>query len=390
MTAEYLAAKKVPQLPAPLIMGIATASATQTVGAAVPQLTNPHISPADLAKSACVVTPYDPNMPADGYMAQAFGLANPHTGKTFPGITGMKLNISFSRQDMEEIVNAREAWGCFDTQFVTQVNQAKDFGQIMALHHREVFKDLGGLMQAVKDGAGTDAIAKFADFRETVAAVTATPRGQLFTATDLPFYGSVIYDTGPALRELKTRIDAMGVDKFRQLSGDDMLKLANDITTKNSLSEADATHRIGFNMLGAGYFRSLELAKADPAAVEAAEQSVAASLERQDSAVKRSLSPMSEEDMKKYIVPLLTPQAAYEYLQSEIFSDKAVQKNPDDVTARLRVHRDLMDKTRDLMDKHPDQESIIRQVLRGIFLSNPMMEKAPPPKPAPVKGMLEA
>ena len=382
MVVDYLAAKKAPLPPAPELAGIATASILQTPGADVPQLAHPALTGEQLAKTACIVAPYDPNMPANAYMTRAFMLANPQTGKSFDGVPGMKLNISFTRAEMEEIINAREAWGCFDTKFVTQVNQTRDFDQLMALHQSEVFRDLGGLMQAVKDGAGTDAIAKFADFREAVAGVTSRPRGQLFTATDMPFYGSIIYDTGPALTELKARIDAMGVDKFRALSGDDMVKLAEDITAKKSLTSAEATHIVGFSMLGPGYFRSLEISKADPAAVAAAKTAVSAALTRRNNAFQRSLAPMTPEEAAGAMVPLLTQDNLDEYLQRQIFSDPAVRMNPDDPAARLKLRQELIDQTRALMDAHPDKAGIIQQVLHGVFRSNPMMEKAPPPQPA--------
>lgn len=383
MIVDYLSAKNTPLPSAQTLAGVASASIAQVPGSAVPQLTNPALTGEQLAKTACIIAPYDPNMPANAYMTRAFMLANPRTGQGFEGITGMKLNISFTRQEMEEIVNAREAWGCFDTKFVTQVNVTRDFDQLMALHRSEVFKDIGGLMQAVKDGAGTDAIAKYADFRETLAAVTAHPRGQLFTPADVAFYGSVIYDTGPALTELKARIDAMGVDRFRALSGEEMVKMANDITEKTSLGNAEATHITGFSMLGAGYFRSLEISGANPSAIDGAKAAVSAALKRQNDAFERSLTRMTPEEAAGQMVPLLTQDGLYEYLQRQIFGDPGVKKNPEDASARLHVRQELIDQTRALMDAHPDQAGVIQQVLHGIFRSNPMMEKAPPPKPAP-------
>ncbi|MEZ0223039.1 MAG: hypothetical protein ACAH83_00670 [Alphaproteobacteria bacterium] len=387
MTAEYLNAKNVPPVSDAVVLGVATASVNMHPGAAIPQLPNPGLTGAELGKSTCIVIPYNPNLPADAYMRAAFDLANPKTGEKADVMTGLKLQISITRQDMAEIVDSREAWGCFDTKFVTQINQTRDFTRIIALHQTEVFKDVGGLMQAVKDGADPSLIDKFADFRATASGLTARPRGALFSPSDVPFYGSVVYETAPALHDLKARIDQMGVEKFRALSGADMIKLAGEITEKSSLTAEQATHIMGYAMLGNGYFRSLEMAKADPAAIEAAKKAVTASLTLQSDAIEKSVRPMTREEMlEETQIPLVKPDMSYEYLQREIFSDAGVQKNPDDPVARLRVHQDLVDKVRKMMDEHPEGENVIRQVLQHIFLSNPMMEKAPPPQ-APAKNL---
>ncbi|TAL39719.1 MAG: hypothetical protein EPN97_01815 [Alphaproteobacteria bacterium] len=386
MTAEYLNAKKVPPLDDATLVGVATASFNMHPGAAVPQLRNPGLTGAELGKSTCIVIPYNPNLSADAYMRQAFDLANPKTGEKESIMTGLKLQISISRQDMAEIVDAREAWGCFDTKFVTQINQTRDFDRIMALHQTEVFKDVGGLMQAVKDGADPSLIDKFADFRATASGLTMRPRGELFSPTDVPFYGSVIFQTAPALHELKARIDQMGVGKFRSLSGEDMIKMAGEITGKSSMTAEQATHVMGFAMLGNGYFRSLEMVKADPAAIKSAKEAVVAALKVQNDAIEKSIRPMTREEIAGSLVPLVTPEMSYDYLQREIFGNPDVQKNPDDPVARFRVHQELVDKTRALMDQHPEAEGVIRQVLQHIFISNPMMEKAPPPQ-APSKNL---
>ena len=393
MTAEYLSTKQVAQPDAQTLVGIANASMAMRPGSAVPQLAHPSMTEKELAQAACVVVPYNPNLSAQDFMRAAFDLGNPRTGVEENTLRGVALNISFTRQEMQEIINAREAWGCFDTHFAAQVNQTKDFDRIMALHRTEVFKDVGGMMQAVKDGADPSSIGKFADFRETVSAMTAHARGTLFTPTDMAFYGAVIYESSPALHDLQARIDQMGVTKFRALSGEDMVKLATDITQKSALTPEQGTHIMGYAMLGEGYFRSLQIAKADPAAIAAAKQAVVESLTRQNEAVKTSIRPMTPEEMEGQLVPLVTPDITYGYLQREIFSDKGVQKNPEDPAARLRVHQQLIERARDLMDKNPDKAGVIRQVLQGIFLSNPMMQKAPPVPAAPSgppQRMLEA
>lgn len=387
MTAEYLNAKQVPALADAALVGVATASFNMHPGAAVPQLPNPKLTGAELGKSTCVVIPYNPNLSADAYMRTAFDLANPQTGAKQNVMTGLKLQISMNRQDMAEIVDAREAWGCFDTKFVTQINQTHDFERIMALHRAEVFKDVGGVMQAVKDGTDPSIIEKFADFRATASGLTMRPRGEVFSPTDVPFYGSVIFESSPALHALKAYVDQVGVDKLRGMTGEEMVRLANDITEKNAMTGEQATHLMGFAMLGNGYFRSLEVAKAPPEIIKTAKESVAAALKVQNDAIEKSVLPMTREELLAAThIPLVTPQMSYDYLQRGIFSDEGVQKNPDDPVARFRVHQDLVDKTRALMDQHPEAEGVIRQVLQHIFISNPMMEKAPPPQ-APSKSL---
>jgi hypothetical protein len=175
------------------------------------------------------------------------------------------------------------------------------------------------------------------------------------------------------------------------MSGEDMIKMANDIVEKKSLTEAEATHIIGASILGTGYFHSLEIAKTPPEEIAAAKRIVSAALTRQGEAVKRSLRPMTPEEREQSLVPVVTPEGLYYYLQGKIFADEGVKKDPDDPAARLRVHQELIDQTRKLMDEHPESAGVIHQVLRGVFLSNPMMDKAPPPKAAPLpKGVVQA
>src|SRR5476649_1750359 len=133
--AEYLKARgAVPD--AQTLTGLARASFNAQPAAGVPQLAQPLLSPAALEKSTCVVVPYDPNLPAEAFLHGLFDISNPLTGRQQDALSGLSLNLPLTRRNMEEIVDAREAWGCFDTQFVTQVNQTKDFDQIMALHRR--------------------------------------------------------------------------------------------------------------------------------------------------------------------------------------------------------------------------------------------------------------
>ncbi len=377
MTKEYLQSKGVTSYNDQQILAVATLSAAGGTGSFAP-LAAPG---ADLSQADCVVLPLSPNMPAESFMRRAFTLSNPRTGKTEDEAEGLMLQIPITRAQMEEIIDAREAWSCFGPSYAAAVAQTKDFDRVMALHRLAVFQDVGGLMQAVRDGADTKLISAFADFRATAAAATAQARAGVFAPEDVPFYGSVIDETAPALSELKARIDAMGVEKFRALSGEEMVKMAGEITDKASLTPAQATHIMGFAMLGQGYFRSLEVAHADPAAIQSARDIILEMMTREDAAVERSIRPMTAEEMRQSLVPAVTPRQLYDYLQQNIFADKDVQKDPGDPAARLRVHAEMIDHTRALMDQHPEAKGIIIQMLNGIFLSSPMMEKAPPPAP---------
>lgn len=382
MIAEYLQSKKADPLPPGTLGAVAATSFTMRTGSAPPQLAQPGLSGEALQNASCVIIPYNPNLPAEAYMRGAFQLANPVTDAEADALEGKKLMISIDRQQMMQIVNGREAWGCFDTKYVTALNGAEDFERIMALHRMEVFKDVGGLMQAVKDGADPALIAEYADFRATLSALTASPRAAIFQPGDVPFYGSVIYETSPALLLLSDTIERMGVGKFRSLSGDAMKTMAEEIVAQAALTTDEATHMMGFAMLGPDYFRTLQVAKADPAVIKAAQEFIVETVTRQSEAGERSVREMTPEESARQLVPLITPDMTYTFLQNQIFGNPDVQKDPDDPVARFKVRRELIDKTRDLMDKHPEAEGVIRQVLQGIFNSNPLMDRAPPPKPA--------
>ncbi|MEZ0260119.1 MAG: hypothetical protein ACAH80_03875 [Alphaproteobacteria bacterium] len=379
MLAQYLATKNVTTISVPALAGIASASLSVQPAAAVPQLSGAKGEQLDGA--ACLVTPYNPSLPANLYLRKQFLLGNPSTGQSADALSGRSLDVSINRQQMAEIVNAREAWRCFDNIYTAQFTTTTNFDRVMALHRHETFADLGGLMQAVKDGAPTQLIEEFADFRAAMTGLTESPRGKVFKAGETPFYGSVVYATYPALTELQSRIDKMGVEKFREMTPEQMRDMANDIVTQKSLTDKQGLQLMGVALLGPDYFKSLEAGGAPKEKIDEARSFVVSILKQRATAIERAVKPAAPGEAYVELVP---GEMIYELAARAIEGDKAVAANPDDIGARLKARQKLMDEVREKADANPAHGALMMQIMHGIFNSDPWLERGKPePPPAP-------
>ena len=77
----------------------------------------------------------------------------------------------------------------------------------------------------------------------------------------------------------------------------------------------------------------------------------------------------------------------FDLLQAKIYSDPAVAKNPGDVKALLNARRALIDDARELLDKNPEKADGMRQILQGIFTSDPLFRQSPPRPEGPKKPL---
>jgi hypothetical protein len=379
MIAEYLGSKNVTGLTMPQVATLTSASLAMQPVASVPQLRG--VSGEALDSATCIVNAYNPNMPAELYLRKQFLLGNPSTGQQADALAGRALDVSISRPQMQEIINAREAWRCFDNVNAPDILAKQNFERVMALHRHETFADLGGLMQAVKDGAPTQLIEEFADFRAAMTGLTESPRGKVFKSGETPFYGSVVYATYPALFELQARIDKMGVDKFRQMTPEQMREMANDIVSGKTFTEKQAMQLMGVALMGADYFKSLEAGDAPAAKVQEARDFVTGVYKQRKAAIDRSVRAAKPEDV---FVELVPQELVFAMVEQAIEGNKAVAANPDDIGARLKARQELMDKVREKADADPAHGSLIMQVMQGIFNSDPWLERGRP-EPPPAK-----
>jgi len=381
MLAQYLSTKNVTSVNGPTLAGLSIASLGVQPAASVPQMSG--AKGAELDGAACIVSPYNPSLPANLYLRKQFLLGNPSTGQAMDALSGRSLDVDITRPQMMEIINAREAWRCFDNVNTAQILSTTNFERVMALHRHETFADLGGLMQAVKDGAPPQLIEEFADFRAAMTGLTESPRGKVFKSGEAPFYGSVVYATYPALFELQARIDKMGVEKFRDMTPEQMRDMANDIVSHKTFSDKQGLQLMGVALMGADYFKSLEAGGAPKDKVDEARTFVVSVLKQRQTAITRAVKPAKPGEAYVELVP---QELIYEMTARAIEGDKAVAANPDDLGARLKARQKLMDSVREKADADPAHGALIMQIMHGVFNSDPWLERGKPALPEPPPG----
>ncbi|HYD16964.1 MAG TPA: hypothetical protein VEF76_00630 [Patescibacteria group bacterium] len=389
LVTEYLGTKNVTGLAPQELVAISQVTFSMTAASFAPQALRPGLTGDALAQASAVVVPYNPNFSAQDYMAKSFQLRSAD-GEPLDALDGAKLNVQITREQMADIVDAKGAWRAFDTRYLPGVTVAQGFDQVMALHRTEVFSDLGALMQTVKDGGSASLVSEYANFRATAVAATEGLRAKTYESDNINFYGAIVGTTYPALFELQARIEKLGVENFRKLTPDQLRDMAYDITEKTALTPEQATHLSGVAALGAEYFRTLQQNKVDPAAIDAAVKFVTAAYEFKAAIAEKTIAPQDAgealKDMMGGGTPSLYPYQIYDFLQAKIMGDKDVVAHPGDVKYLLQARKKLVDESRDLLDKHPEKADAIRQIIQGVFMSDPLLRTEPPrPQTSPSK-----
>lgn len=184
----------------------------------------------------CLVVPQYPGISFSTFYAQSFltgrGGANP--------LAEQSPRIGLSTQDFGDFATRHEIWHCLDTRYAPQSQFSDDFDRIMVTHKAEVFADLGGVAEGIRQGANLTLIDKIAAMRATWVWLTGPARAHSQTAENDDAYKSVIYNTQPALALLKDRIQAMGLTQFRKLDRGALRDLLYDVTEKAALTPETA------------------------------------------------------------------------------------------------------------------------------------------------------
>lgn len=387
---EYLTSKKVSGLSPEELGAIAQTSFTMQPAGFAPQSMRPGLTGDALHAASAVVVPYNPNLSAQDYMKQAFVLRTGN-GSATDVLRGASLKVDITREQMADIVGAKGAWRSFDTRYLPTVAGAnKGFDQVIVLHKTETFSEVGALMQTVKDGAPAALIGEYANFKGTLVALTENARTKVYESDNNAYFGAIVATTYPALYELQARVEKMGVENFRKLSPTQLRDMAYDITEKAALTPEQATHLSGVAALGEEYFRILIQNKVEGRTIDAANQFVVNAYELKAAIIKKTVEgPDMGEALKQLFgagapaTQQIAPWQMFDLLQAKIYSDPAVAKDPGDVKALLNARRALIDDARELLDKNPEKADGMRQILQGIFTSDPLFRQSPPRPQAP-------
>ena len=180
---------------------------------------------------SCLVAPEYPGISFDSFYTASFrvGPSDLLAGKT--------VAIDMSTKEFADFANAHESWHCLDIRYI------KDTGDGLAgavkQNRAEMFADIGGAMEGIRNGADLSLIDKAAALHATWAFLTGPTHAKSPAESDQHF-ASIIYATEDGLGALKTRIEKMGAGNFRQLDREQLRALDYEITDAYCLAYAQA------------------------------------------------------------------------------------------------------------------------------------------------------
>lgn len=135
--------------------------------------------------------------------------------------------INVATKELGDFVNAHETWHCLDIRYIRDTGDG--LAGAVKQHRAEMFADIGGVMEGIRNGADLTLIDKAAAVHATWAFLTGPAHAKTPEESDTHFL-SIVYATQDGLNALKTRIAKMGVRNFRQLDREQMRALDYEIT----------------------------------------------------------------------------------------------------------------------------------------------------------------
>lgn len=180
---------------------------------------------------SCLVVPEYPGISFDSFCAASF-----RVGQT-DLLAGKTVLINLSTKEFTDFANAHESWHCLDIRYMRDTGDG--LAGAVKLNRAEMFADIGGVMEGIRNGAGFTLIDKAAALRATWAFLTG-PAHASTPAEDDKHFASVVYATQDGLYALKTRIEKMGTGNFRKLDREQLRALDYEITDAHCLTYAQA------------------------------------------------------------------------------------------------------------------------------------------------------
>ncbi len=309
---------------------------------------NPQAAPNTAPEKAqCLVVPQYPGISFETFYAQDFQLS-PGSKST---LTKNTPAIGLSTQDFGDFATRHEIWHCLDTRYATQTQFENGPARILNTHKSEVFADLGGVAESLRQGANLTLIDKIAAMRATWIWTTGPARAQASTPQDDEYYKSAIYHTHPALSLLKKKIQEMGLAQFRKLDRPALRDMLYDVTEQAALSPETLQQL-------AAYYHTGEASKEKTAL-----QPVLQELKRIAAASLRGpeLSASFQETA-------LTPEQ-FSRRQQELNRALRAAAGTAEDTALLQAKAALTDKIRNRMDK--GENKTVERDMTILFYTNP-------------------
>ncbi len=183
----------------------------------------------DRARS-CLVVPLYPGISFSSFYTASF-----RVGQT-DALAGKTVVINMSTKEFADFADALESWHCLDTRYLQDTGEG--LAGAVKQSRAEMFADIGGVMEGIRNGANLALIDKAGAVHATWAFLSGPARATI-SESEKPFE-SVIYTTLDGLAALKAHIQKMGVDNFRKLDREQLRALDYEITDAHCLTYAQA------------------------------------------------------------------------------------------------------------------------------------------------------
>jgi hypothetical protein len=307
---------------------------------------------------SCLVVPEYPGISFDSFYAASFrvGETNPLAGKT--------VEINFSTKEFADFANAHESWHCLDIRYMRDTGDG--LAGAVKQNRAEMFADIGGVMEGIRNGADLTLIGKAAALRATWAFLTGPAHAKTPRESDKHFE-SVVYVTEDGLYALEARIKKMGIGNFRKLGRDELRALDYEITDAHCLTYAQAQALETYYATGQAPVAALPLV-ARLEAIAAASVRIATPAElaaREKSAEEASTNGG------------LTEQAVLEKLQARARELGSAMSFAD----QLKARQEMTDRLRAKLLRDPSSERVTEAQLKLVLYTDPQL--------VPRKGGLE-
>jgi hypothetical protein len=291
----------------------------------------------------CLVVPEYPGMSFDSFYAASFRI-----GENDP-LSGRVVLIQLSTQEFGDFATAHEAWHCFDVRY----NDHAGSGLSGATRENkaEMFADLGGVMESIKNGANLTLLDRIAASRASWIYLTGPARAQTSDDHD-EHYKSIIYHTHPGLQALKARIQQMGIENFRKLGRAEMRDLAYEIVEGSALTPAQAQ----------GLYAYYETGKA-PAAVQG-------QITQLQAMAKVSVRDATREEIAAQGKTLQVTESA---LLTALRLRAGELGGASNITNQLKARQEMTDRLRERLSTSPGRQRATEAELNLLFHLDPRL-----------------
>ena len=303
---------------------------------------------------SCLVVPEYPGISFDNAYAASFlvGQTDPLAGKT--------VLINLSTKEFADFVNAHESWHCLDIRYMQDTGDGLE-GAVKQ-NRAEMFADIGGVMEGIRNGADLTLIDKAAALHVTWAFLTGPAHAKTPVESDKHFE-SVVYSTQNGLYALKARIEKMGIRNFRKLDREQLRTLDYEITDAHCLTYAQAQAL-------QTYYATGEAAGAAAHLVARLKAIAAASVR---GATPAELAAREKSAQEASNNGGLTEQALIQLLREKLKARARELGSATSFADQLNVRQEMTDSLRGKLLRDPSSERVTEAQLKLLLYTDPRL-----------------